>query len=308
VTGSLEYPCAARIDIKNRRASKYFYLDYGNQSINTDFDSLRNPIIVEGSNVNDEFIKKFLVALSYFKKKDEGWLTTHRSLYERYSGNIPAAIEDSMGTIDKRNSEIRDSLIKNYAISNPNSYISFWVLYEFFYRYGYSKYYDIGFNGLNKRIQSSFDGINMKKRLINSRRLLTGNKFPSMLLKDTLDRRNALDTFLSKYTLVDFWYSHCGPCLAQFEQLSRIYGKYHSKGFEVIGISTDKPLYTSDWKKVINDYNLRWVQLWDINGEISTGLSINAFPTNYLLDKAGKIIEKDIDLPRLEKFLAEHLK
>src|SRR6266511_1099467 len=37
VTGSLEYPCAARIDIKNRRASKYFYLDYGNQSINTDF-------------------------------------------------------------------------------------------------------------------------------------------------------------------------------------------------------------------------------------------------------------------------------
>lgn len=307
ITGTLDYPCAARIDIKNRRASKYFYLDYGNQRINTDFDSLRNVIYVEGSKVNDEYIKKFLVAFSYYKKKDEEWVTAHRMLYKRYSGIIPVGVEDSMTTIDKGNSEIRDSVIKNYAISNPKSYVSFWVLYEYFYRYGYSKYYDIGFTGLNKKIQSTFDGINMKNRLINSKQLLVGNRFPSMLLKDTLESGKSLSSFLSKYTLVDFWYSHCSPCIGQFEQLKAIHKNFFLKGFEIIGISTDTRRYQLDWKKVIAEYKLPWVQLWDINGELAKSLSINAFPTSYLLDKSGNIIEKDIDLLKLEKFLNDHL-
>lgn len=42
-----------------------------------------------------------------------------------------------------------------------------------------------------------------------------------------------------KVALVDFWATWCGPCVAAMPDLQKLHEKYASKGFAVVGVSTD---------------------------------------------------------------------
>ena len=75
-----------------------------------------------------------------------------------------------------------------------------------------------------------------------------------------------------------------------------------------MGISTDKEKDISNWKQIINKKGLKWKQYIDLDGFDSKLKSINQYPTNFLLNKDGIIIKKDISLFDLEKFLQQNLK
>ncbi|MDF9796090.1 peroxiredoxin [Catalinimonas alkaloidigena] len=111
----------------------------------------------------------------------------------------------------------------------------------------------------------------------------------------------------NQYTFVDFWYSNCSPCIAQFPHLRETHDKYREQGFEIVGISTDRIKYQEMWMKAIDRFQLSWPQYWDKDGKESAELAINRFPTNYLLESEGKIIAKDLQPVELEDFLAKHL-
>jgi len=308
VSGKLEYPSAANFFIKNRRGTKNFYLDFGEQSINTSFDSLRYPLIVNGSKVNKEFIEKYTPFIAAFKKADTEWLASYWAMEKKYNEDIPFKIKDSMLRIDKRNFQMRDSLIQRYITHNPKSYIGFWALYDRFFISGYTPSYDSSFLKLDKKIRKSVDGVKMKERLITSRQVTVGRKFPEMNLVDTFGIKKSLTPAFSGYTLIDFWYSNCSPCIAQFDKFKELHKTYFPKGFEIIGISTDKKKNEMAWKKIIQKYEIPWIQLWDMDAELAQKFSINSFPSNFLLDKEGKIIQIDIDPAQLEVYLNAHLK
>ena len=46
----------------------------------------------------------------------------------------------------------------------------------------------------------------------------------------------------------------------------------------------------------------------DENRTFANANKITSFPTSYLVDQQGKIIQKDMSLEELEKFLANNLK
>ena len=132
--------------------------------------------------------------------------------------------------------------------------------------------------------------------------------FPKIPIVDSFGKKYTVNSKLfGQYTLIDFWFSHCGPCISTFPDLKNLYADYKEHGFEILGISVDTKENKLDWLKKINANALSWPQFWDKDYTQADKLGISMFPTNFLLDKNGRIIASDLEANQLRNFLKEHL-
>lgn len=118
-----------------------------------------------------------------------------------------------------------------------------------------------------------------------------------------------LSSLKGKVVLLDFWASWCGPCRAANKKLVKTYSKFKNKGFEIYGVSLDEN--HSAWKKAIAKDKITWSQIIDDGGwnaKTAIDWNINAIPTNYLIDKNGKLRGMDLGGKDLENAIAELLK
>ena len=94
----------------------------------------------------------------------------------------------------------------------------------------------------------------------------------------------------SKYLYIDFWASWCGPCIAEFPDLTKIYDEYHENCLNILGISLD----TSEtaWKKALDTHNVNWDMVIAKNEkEMRDANLISGIPYGLLLDDKGTIVE-----------------
>ncbi|SKA47334.1 Peroxiredoxin [Chitinophaga eiseniae] len=115
-----------------------------------------------------------------------------------------------------------------------------------------------------------------------------------------------LKDYRGKYVLLDFWASWCGPCRAENPNVLDNYEKYHSKGLEILAVSLDDK--KDAWVKAIKDDGLTWEHVSDLKGwknEVAKEYNIRAVPSNFLIDKDGKIVAKDLRGEELTKKLEE---
>lgn len=114
-----------------------------------------------------------------------------------------------------------------------------------------------------------------------------------------------------KLVLVDCWATWCRPCIAEFDNLKKMYDKYHSKGFEVIGISMDDATAKMRVKELITKNKLPWPQGFegkgfDNNSFVKTQ-QIASLPTVFLIDKEGNIVDRDARGEQLEDLIKKYL-
>ena len=84
----------------------------------------------------------------------------------------------------------------------------------------------------------------------------------------------------AKYTLVDFWFSACGPCIFYFNSLRDTYKEFHHKGFNIVAISIDrKKVHCPNTRGVIKKFQYTWDQVLDLNGVKTKSININKFPS-----------------------------
>jgi peroxiredoxin len=116
----------------------------------------------------------------------------------------------------------------------------------------------------------------------------------------------ALSELKGKIVLIDFWASWCGPCRRENPNVVANYTKYKEKGFEILGVSLDKN--ADAWKKAIADDGLTWKHISDLKGWSSDHArlySVNSIPQTLLLDKEGKIIQRNLRGEQLTAKLEE---
>ena len=138
------------------------------------------------------------------------------------------------------------------------------------------------------------------------RRLVPGQKAPLFTLPDLQNDEIALDDVLKSRDLVyiDFWASWCGPCIATFPELRKLYTSYKEKGFEIVLVSIDDTF--EEWKEASREHDLPWLNVADIGGfeeKTPVAYGVQFIPKAYLVDPKGCIVQKDLAPEVLEEIL-----
>ena len=112
-----------------------------------------------------------------------------------------------------------------------------------------------------------------------------------------------------KVVLIDFWATWCGPCVGEVPNVKKTYDQFHSKGFEIVGISLDKD------KDKLTDFTashkMEWPQFFDgmfWQNKYARQFAIESIPAMWLIDKKGNLRDMDAreDLNGgVQKLLAE---
>jgi len=164
------------------------------------------------------------------------------------------------------------------------------------------------YSGLDPKMKDSYFGKKIKVALETAKTTAIGSAAPDFTLNDVNGKPVSLASFKGKYTLVDFWASWCGPCRQENPNVVKAYNTYKAKGFEILGVSLDDK--KENWEKAIQQDNLGWKHVSDLKGWQSSAAAlydVKGIPMNFLLDKDGKIIAKNLRGEDLVKKLSEVL-
>lgn len=135
-----------------------------------------------------------------------------------------------------------------------------------------------------------------------------GQNSPEISLPDANGKNVALSSFQGKYVLLQFWSAIDRGSRIMNPVLVELYNKYHSKGFEIYQVSVDDNRY--EWLDAIDQDGLKWTNVGDMQGSVAAirTYNVQTVPFNYLLDREGAIIAKDLKGPALDQILKEVLK
>ncbi|MGK7393231.1 MAG: peroxiredoxin family protein [Candidatus Cyclobacteriaceae bacterium M3_2C_046] len=156
---------------------------------------------------------------------------------------------------------------------------------------------------LQNAYPNSQDVQQFAQQIENVRKVSIGNEPPNFTLPNPEGDSISLASFEGDYVLVDFWAAWCKPCRMENPNLVEAYKKYNDQGFEIFGVSLDRN--DEDWTEAIEKDGLTWKQVRDVNNKVAQEYNVSAIPMNFLLDKDGKIIGKNLRGQALEARLKE---
>lgn len=123
----------------------------------------------------------------------------------------------------------------------------------------------------------------------------SGDRIYDFTALDTAGQKHDRAAYRGKIVLLDFWATWCPPCRGEVPYVVKAYKEFHSKGFEVLGVSLDRS--EAAIKPFTSKAGMAWPEVFDPSQKSSLAqkFQVKGIPTNYLIDgTTGKIIAKDL--------------
>lgn len=228
----------------------------------------------------------------------------HQTVEWPYEQKMQTASDLTKNRLTEQGRQDILSFIRQHPSSRTSADLLYW---QTIYHEPLLDTYEKLLKNLSPYVQASYQGQQIAKRLVILRNQpVVGKPAPGFTIADTAGHPVSLTTYRGRYVLLDFWGHWCGPCLKSFPKLKQLQQTYGDR-LTIIGIAaeyaTDKP----QWTQTIKTNKLSWVQLselaWD-KGEVNTRYNITAFPTYFLLDTEGIVLERSLGVDQIEKKLS----
>lgn len=211
--------------------------------------------------------------------------------------------DQTKGLYPKDSKKFEIEFIKKH----PNSIISTNLLKIYAKSWGRATTQEL-YDGLSEENKKSEFAEKIVRYLTLNQDPQIGDHYIDFEMPDTSGNNIQLSDIKSKVTLLNFWGSWCRGCRQENPNLVKLYEKYHSKGLEIVSVSTDDN--KEAWLNAIKTDKLTWINLSDLKGsdnDLTLIYGISKFPTSYLIDENGIIINDDIRGKELEEKLTELL-
>jgi len=157
------------------------------------------------------------------------------------------------------------------------------------------------------------DARTAEKRYLNligiQKKMLQANEgLPDLVFPDSNGAKRSLSSLKGKTVLLYFWSANSNESTQLNPGFEKTYKKYKTRGFEIFAICIDQN--PDNWLKLIKFDELSYINTFGSafpDSELSHAYNVRSVPSNYLLDKAGNIIARDLYGAELEKWLDNKL-
>jgi peroxiredoxin len=263
---------------------KFIWLESGEIKINGNFNFIKN-IKIAGSSSHVEFESYNLLLDEADKQINE--------LQEQIHFKTDEEKKKDTLKINSLKEKLSDSIIQ-FLIKRPDSYVTLSSLhsecYLPFMHLNKNQIKSI-YNELSENLKKSEQGAEIKKYIQLPEPPKIGDIAPEIIQVTPSGDTVKLSDFKGKYVLLDFWASSCGPCREEFKWLRRIYSKYHPKGFEILGVSSDNN--KQRWLNAIKKDSITWINISDLKGSYNGAFllyDIKMVPNKFLINPDGLIM------------------
>ncbi|HRD08939.1 MAG TPA: TlpA disulfide reductase family protein, partial [Saprospiraceae bacterium] len=242
-------------------------------------------------------------------------IVTRNRAFSQHLANLEAVNEENLIEQHKAHYEFKKTLF-DFALSTPNASVALlamrWATPDGDFERSSDELFAFcqkwekpaGSNVMITQLCSKIKNGNLAAK--------KGDTFPDYALPMSDGTLKKVHSLLgTRLTIIDLWASWCGPCRIENKKvLGPIWEKYHSTGLQIIGYALDSD--DRSWKNAITkDAADRWLHSSHLLGDESPlfqTLGISTIPANYLLDKEGRIIAKNLHGEELIQWIDAYLK
>ncbi len=118
-----------------------------------------------------------------------------------------------------------------------------------------------------------------------------------------------LSQFRGKVALIQYWATWCEPCKSDLAQIRELQAKYGKEGFVVISVSLDS--HKNELISFLRSNALPWYHIYEDGGldsRLANELGILTLPTMLLIDKQGKVANRNANVAGLDREIKELLR